>query len=649
MAIVRMKRLRVIVPSKIQRKVLRDLTRLGCVEIENPVYTEMDEDMAQVIRPPSAITDAARARTDMVTALEALDKYAPSKRSFLTPRREINESVLFDEEAIEQAKEVSVRIGGLVRQINETKSLVGRITAQKASLEPWTTSDIPLEYTGGKEYAVIFGVVPIDEKPVDLSAILAESDLPAIADVIHSDNEQSYVVLVSYKDAQEDALTILKAEGFSQTLFKDMYGTAADNINRLDQETKTAEEKLQQLEAEIVTLAPHRDLLEQTIDALNVESLRETAMSSMLHTEKTTYFEGWTPEAAESTVAQVLEKNGCAYEFSEPAEIEEPPVVLKNAKLIQPFSTITEMYGLPAYRSLIDPNPIVAVSYFIFFGIMLSDALCGLVVSAVTFIILKKKKPAGMMKQFLTLFFFCGLSSLVWGALFGSWFGNAPSIVAMMLGKELVVPPVWFDPLAEPMKILVLSVVLGVVHLMLGMGCSAARQIKQGNIKEAIFDTGFWYMILIGGLGLFTGAKIFAVIAILGAVGVLLTAGREKKNIFSKLTSGLGALYGVTGYVSDILSYTRLMALGLCTGVIAMVMNTLGTLAGNSFIGWILFLIVFAIGHTFNVAVSTLGAFVHSMRLEFVEFFGKFYEAGGRPFKPLFNHTKYTEVIKEEI
>ncbi len=280
---------------------------------------------------------------------------------------------------------------------------------------------------------------------------------------------------------------------------------------------------------------------------------------------------------------------------------------------------------------------------------MLSDALCGLVVSAVTFIILKKKKPAGMMKQFLTLFFFCGLSSLVWGALFGSWFGNAPSIVAMMLGKELVVPPVWFDPLAEPMKILVLSVVLGVVHLMLGMGCSAARQIKQGNIKEAIFDTGFWYMILIGGLGLFTGAKIFAVIALLGAVGVLLTAGREKKNIFSKLTSGLGALYGVTGYVSDILSYTRLMALGLCTGVIAMVMNTLGSLAGNSFIGWILFLIVFAVGHTFNVAVSTLGAFVHSMRLEFVEFFGKFYESGGRPFKPLFNQTKYTEVIKEEI
>ena len=258
-----------------------------------------------------------------------------------------------------------------------------------------------------------------------------------------------------------------QGRGILATLFKDIYSTAADNINRLDRETKTAEEKLQQLEAEIVTLAPHRDLLEQTIDALNVESLRETAMSSMLHTEKTTYFEGWTPEAAESTVAQVLEKNGCAYEFSEPAEIEEPPVVLKNAKLIQPFSTITEMYGLPAYRSLIDPNPIVAVSYFIFFGIMLSDALCGLVVSAVTFIILKKKKPAGMMKQFLTLFFFCGLSSLVWGALFGSWFGNAPSIVAMMLGKELVVPPVWFDPLAEPMKILVLSVVLGVVHLML--------------------------------------------------------------------------------------------------------------------------------------------------------------------------------------
>jgi len=557
--------------------------------------------------------------------------------------------VLFDEESIEQAKDISARIGGIVRQINETKSLVGRIAAQKASLEPWTASDIPLEYTGGKEHSAIFGVIPITENPVDLSAALAEKSIPAIADVIHSDKEQSYIILVSYKDAQEEALSVLKAEGFSQTVFKDVHGTAAENINQLENEAVTAEEKLQQLEAEIVALAPQRDLLEQSADALNVESLREAAMSSMLHTEKTTYFEGWTPQAAEDAVAQVLEKNGCAYEFTDPTEMEEPPVILKNAKLIQPFSTITEMYGLPKYRSIVDANPVVAVSYFIFFGMMLSDAMCGLVLSLLTFIVLKKKKPTGQMKQFMTLFFYCGLSSLIWGALFGSWFGNAPSVIGTMLGKEFAVPAIWFDPLAEPMKILVLSVALGVIHLMLGMGYSAARQIKEGNIKDAIFDTGFWYMILIGGLGLFTGKKVFMYIAILGAVGVLLTAGREKKNIFSKLTSGLGSLYGVTGYLSDILSYTRLMALGLCTGVIAMVMNTMGTLAGNGVAGWIVFVLVFVVGQSFNLAISMLGAFVHSMRLEFVEFFGKFYVSGGKPFKPLFNHTKYTQVIKEEI
>lgn len=649
MAIVKMKRLRVIVPSKIQKKVLKDLTRLGCVEIENPLFADADEDMARIIRPSSAVTDAARARTEMVAALEALDKYAPAKKSFLTPRREVSESVLFDEDAIEQAKEVSARIGGIVRQINETKSMLGRIAAQKASLEPWTASDIPLEYAGGKEYAVIFGVIPFTENPADLSAMLAEKDIPAVADVIHSDKEQFYIIMVSYKDAQEDALAVLKAEGFSQTVFKDLFGTAADNINHLDEESKTAEEKLQQLEAEIVALAPQRDLLEQSADALSVESLRETAMSSMLHTEKTTYFEGWTPQAAENAVAQILEKNGCAYEFSDPTEMEEPPVILKNSKLIQPFSTITEMYGLPKYRSIVDANPVVAVSYFIFFGMMLSDAMCGLVLSLLTFIVLKKKKPTGQMKQFLTLFFYCGISSLIWGALFGSWFGNAPSVIGTMLNKKFTVPAIWFDPLAEPMKILIVSVAFGVIHLMLGMGYSAVRQIKEGNIKDAIFDTGFWYMILIGGLGLFTGKKIFMYIALLGAVGVLFTAGREKRNIFSRFTSGLGALYGVTGYLSDILSYTRLMALGLCTGVIAMVMNTMGTLAGNGVMGWIVFILVFVVGQSFNLAISMLGAFVHSMRLEFVEFFGKFYISGGKPFKPLFNQTKYTQVIKEEI
>jgi len=646
MAIVKMKRLRVIMPSSIQKKVVKDLTRLGCVEIETPAYSE---DVSGIVKPIALGLDTVRSRTEMISALDALNKYAPEKKSFLTPRRQVTETALFDTQTIMKATEVTEQISGIIKQINEAKTLIGRISTQKATLEPWKKSDIPFEYTGGKYFSVVIGVCPNEVDLKTISAVFDEQNIIATVDEINADREQKYVIVVSFKDAAEEALVVLKAEGFSQVLFKDLTGTAAENLARLDEELKTAESKVSQLEGEFADLAQYREILEQTADALAIEALRESAMSSMLSTEKTIYFEGWVPFDVEKHVAQTLEDNGCAYEFCDPQENEEPPIATKNSKFVEPFGAITELYGLPTYRSIIDTNPTLAISFVIFFGMMLSDAGCGLILTILTAIILKKKKPTGTMKRFVTVMFYGGISSFIWGALFGSWFGNAPTAIAALMGKEFVLKPLWFDPLAEPMLILAVSCGIGVIHLMAGMGLSAWRNIKQGNIKDAIFDTGFWYMILIGGIGIATGLKIFMYIAILGAAGVLLTAGRSKKNIISRLISGLGALYGVTGYLSDILSYARLMALGLCTGVIAMVMNLMGNLSGNTGFGaTIVFIIVFVIGQTFNLAISLLGAFIHSMRLEFVEFFGKFYEPGGRKFKPLFNETKYIQVIKEE-
>ncbi|MDP4110456.1 MAG: V-type ATPase 116kDa subunit family protein, partial [Bacillota bacterium] len=204
------------------------------------------------------------------------------------------------------------------------------------------------------------------------------------------------------------------------------------------------------------------------------------------------------------------------------------------------------------------------------------------------------------------------------------------------------------EPMSNPIAVLILALGLGVLHIFVGMGLSAYRMIKQGHIKDAVFDVGFWYLIIGGLISALVLGKPGLYVAAAGAAGVLFTAGRAKKSVFGKITGGLGALYGVTGYLSDVLSYSRLMALGLTTGVVATVVNAMGSLGGNTFLGWLLFLFAFLLGHSFNIAVNILGSFVHSCRLHYVEFFGKFFEGGGHPFTPLSIKTKYVEIIKED-
>ncbi len=313
------------------------------------------------------------------------------------------------------------------------------------------------------------------------------------------------------------------------------------------------------------------------------------------------------------------------------------------------------MYSLPS-RHDIDPTKLLAPFYFIFFGMMLSDAAYGIIMAVGCWYILKKFKLEGMTYRMIKMFFYCGISTFIWGALFGGWFGDFIPVAAKTLfDVDIVIKPIWFDPMAEPMKLLIFSLILGGIHLFVGMGIQAYMFIRDGHPLDALFDIGLWYVLLIGlvlfGIGgsvapvMVTVGKVMSIV---GAVGILLTGGRKKKGIFGKITGGLGSLYGITSYLSDVLSYSRLLALGLATGVVAKVINTLGSLAGGGVKGAIVLLLAFVIGTVFNIAINALGAFVHSCRLQYVEFFGKFYTGGGRPFEPFERKTKYIKILKEE-
>ena len=255
-------------------------------------------------------------------------------------------------------------------------------------------------------------------------------------------------------------------------------------------------------------------------------------------------------------------------------------------------------------------------------------------------------KPRGGFKNFMQLAIICGASTVLWGLLFGGFFGDAiPSVYRLFTGKVFPYDAaLWFNPTNDPMTMLIFSLILGGIQIVAGMAVKAYMMIRDGQVWDAIFDIGFWWVLFAGAITCIFNVKVGLYVLGAGALGLILTQGRAKKNIIGKFFSGVLSLYDITGYFSDILSYSRLLALSLSTAVVGNVINTMGILTGP--IG---FFVVFVIGHVFNIAINLVGSFVHSARLQYVEYFGKFYESGGRLFAPLSIKTKNIDVIKEEI
>lgn len=646
MSIVKMSRLRIVAPQSIRRSLLSELARSGCVEIENSADFLTDPQWSAVLHRLDDPGDSARKLNALNSALEALGKYAPVKSGFLTPRRQITEQAFKDPQKVEEALAAAEQLNTLTRQIASLYAEEGRLTAKKAVLIPWKSMDIPLGKEFGTQFKVLFGVCP-SGIPSEVLLETANAIEGCALSLVSSDREQHYLLLVSHLSALNEALDQLKAKGFSLVSFKDIQGTAADNLAQLDRQLAELDRQRGQEIAGIQALSPRRESLEQALDALTIEAHRDDVLSGLTATAKTVYLEGWLPSEAEGTVRGILENQGCAYEFSAPLDEEEPPILLHDPVLMQPYGMVSELYALPTYRGL-DPVPFMAPFFFIYFGLMMADVGYGVLITLGGWLLLKKARPQGGLKDMANLAVQCGISTIFWGVMFGSYFGNViTAFTTNMLGRPVTIAPVLFDPLTNPIPLFIISVVFGIIQLFTGMGLNAYGMIRRGDLLGAICDIGFWYMLLGGFIVCIVNVKVGLAISAAGALGILLMAGRAHKSIVRRLLSGLGALYGATSYLADVLSYSRLLALSLATAVIAQVMNTMATLGGKSVIGWIFFILIFLVGHIFNLAINLLGTFVHTSRLQYIEFFGKFFESGGRKFAPLYNKTKYVEVIKE--
>lgn len=649
MSILKMKRLYVIAPAESRRTVLRTLTRLGCVELER-CSAQQIVDSGGKLSISEENTQAAKIRSTLENACRLLKNSGAAKKTPLfAARPEVTERQLFDMAILGSARQTAEAVEVLGTQLAEAGAAQAKLHSQIAALTPWAKLDVPLDFIGTQETLFYIGTLPAAIE-IDLLLTRLAGEAPAsMVEVIGSDSEQHYLAVTLHREQETTALGILKGAGFVTANFKDVACTPGAQIEALQKEIGKLDEARADYERQIAAYYDRLPKLELAYDAYTQEAARDELLSATAKTEHTAFFTGWVPAAAETAVGKLLTEQGCAYSIEEAAENETPPVMMQNSSFIEPVESITEMYDTPAYGSIVDPNPFMFPFYIAFFGFIMADVAYGILMFFGCRFALKAMKPKGTMRRTLTLFMYCGVTTFIAGLLFGGFFSNAVTVFSQtFLGKAVSIPPLWFSPLAEPMKMLAFSLALGGIHIVLGMGLAAYRMIRQGHWLDALFDVGSWYIVFIG-IGLFAlKVPVGTYLMIAGALMLVLTGGRNSPSIFGKITGGLGSLYGITGYLSDVLSYARIMALGLSGAVIGQVMNQLGAMGGNGFLGLLLFIVVFLLGHTFNLAINLLGAYVHTSRLQYIEFFGKFFEGGGRAFQPLVNNTNYVTIIKED-
>lgn len=650
MALVTMKRLRAVALQSQRRPLLRQLRRLGCVEVETAAGSTDFQGSDQLPQTVEENTGAREFLAAITQAKQTLDHYAPpDKRPLFARKPQMTEGQLYNEKVLDDALQAARKINRATQEMGRLTAEQNRLEAALVQLKPWLQLDVPLEYEAQGSFYYCRGVLPAAADLSEVERELEEKAPESQLEQVSSDMEQHYVTLLVHNASREAALSVLKQKGFSQVVQRDAEGTAGQWEKKQRAQIDAMKRQQEDLIGTIRGQRDARAALEQAIDAYAQEAEEDELLSGLAHTKETVVLTGWLPEKAAGRVAEVLEKHGCAYSLDDPQEGEDPPTAMENGPIAEPFNAVTEMYGMPAYGSLVDPNPLMVPFYITFFGFIMGDAVYGIIITLGCFLGLKLMRPKGTMRQMLTLFMYCGVSTIIAGVLMGGWLSDGVNLFAQtFLGTQgEVIRPLWFNPLEEPMTMLIFSLGLGALQIVTGMAVSAWRQLKRGQWIDALVDTGSWYLVF-AGIGLaVAGVSIGTYLAIAGVVIMLVLGGHGKKG-FGRITGGLGKLYDVTGYVSDLLSYSRIMALGLSGAVVGSVVNKMGAMAGGSLIGVVLFILVGLIGHTFNIAISLLGAYVHTSRLQYIEFFGRFYEGGGRIMKPLKNKTKYVEITEED-
>ena len=649
MAILKMKKLRLMAVRSRKDELLRELIRHGCVEFSELEDQIQGSDVESILsRESSDVATLKSQLTSLNHAIALLDTYAPKKGKLLSAKPELEDLAFLDDTGLSGALKFAGAIEGYDARIKRISAEESRQRGIIDSLQPWLGLDLPLNTEGTERCGVLMGTVPVKMELSAVQAALSQVDEESELFQVNEDKRDRYVLLVAMKETIPAMQECLRGFGFTASALGSMKGTARECLSGAEEALKELASEKEACAQSIVAEAVRRDELKLAADRVSTKIALAEADEKLYGTASTVVMEGWIPEEKEQELIKVFDDFGCAYETLTPTveEYPEVPVKLKNNKITNGLNMVTEMYSLPAYGSL-DPNPLMAPFFILFYGLMMADMGYGLLMVIAALVAMKKIKPRKGSLSFCQLLLWGGISTFVCGALTGGFFGDALVKIGQILGKpsgwgEL---PALFSPMTDSMMVLIGAMVLGLVHLNTGMVINFVKKTKRGQLADAIWEEGALWVTLVG-IILFVlkigNVSGIPVVLVIGLVMVFYGGSRSAKGL-GKLLSIFTTLYNTaTGWFGDILSYSRIMALMLAGSVIATVFNTIGAIA-NSF--W-LFIPVFLIGHALNFALNLLGCYVHDLRLQCLEYFGKFYEDGGRPFKPLEVTTKYYNVAE---
>ena len=657
MAIRKMKKLYLLAVRSRKEALLRELVQRGCVE-----FSEMEGDIqgtgleGLLKREDTKLMTLRSQYASLTHAVDLLGKYAPVKSKLLSAAPEVAGSVLLDDSGIAGALKIAAAIEGADDRIKRISAEESRQRSLAESLEPWLDLDMPLGMEGTARANVLIGSFSSKVKLDEVDSALAQASEEAELFRISADKSSQYVALVFIREALGNVQEVLRTYGFAPAGFSGFKGTARETLAAANQELAELAAEKESCVAAIVGESVRRDDLKLASDRVSTQIAMAEAEGRLYGTDSVVMMEGWMPAEREEELARVFEKYDCAWDSREPEEDEYPtvPVSLKNNKFSNALNMVTNMYSLPAYGS-VDANPIMAPFFILFYGLMMADMGYGLIMIAAAIVAMAKIKPRGGSLCFCQLLLYGGISTLLMGALTGGFFGDAPYQLVHMFNPASTWEglPYLFSPVNDSTLVLYGAMVLGVLHLNTGMVVSFVLKCRRGHVVDGLFEEVPLWIILVGGVMM--GLKLLGVTdALFGAGKIVLIAGtvlllvgsaRGAKG-FGIIGAAFGCIYNtVTGWFGDILSYSRIMALMLAGGVVAQVFNTIAampaTSSGVNAVTIIVFILIFLIGHGLNFALNLLGCFVHDLRLQCLEFFGKFYEDGGKPFQPLGFKSKY--------
>jgi V/A-type H+-transporting ATPase subunit I len=648
MAIVKMKKFNLLALESQKENLIQSLHKFEGVEFINLSESEtkyldfLDKDFDE-----EKLYKLEGDRAKITFVLDLLDNYVEKEKglkSLFNDKKVLNYNELEKLGKDINWESIYNEIKGIDSKLNSLKNELQKPKLEIDNLKPWLNLDIDfsdLDKLSSCSY--VLGSIKRNNKDKFREEFDSEVNLSYVEIINESANEIKLFILFhkEYKNKVED---LLKKYEFDKVQFN-YQKSPKKTIELLKEKINKIEKTIEELESNIKNYVDKIEDIKLSYEYIQLQIDRTYATKNFLNTGRVIVIEGWVPQESIEDLEKCLNdfENLYYIEFTEPSENDNVPILLKNNDLVKSFEAITTMYSYPKYNE-IDPTPALVPFYMLFFGMMLSDAGYGLIMLIFTYLILKFVPLEEDKKSFVKMFFYLSFPTILVGALFGSYFTGA-----------IKIPPIWQDPTKNVTGLLIVSIIIGIIQLYVGLGIKAYQLIKEKKYLDALYDVGLWYITLTSAI-LFILAKFAKVPSIVniqnpikylmfaGMIGLVLTQGRENKSILGKFGGGIYGLYGITGYIGDIVSYSRLMALGLATSFIGSAINLMTGLLGKGILLWLFGPIIFIIGHLFNLFINALGSYVHSSRLQYLEYFGKFYEGGGKGFVPFKARNKFFKI-----